>query len=212
MKKIAQILVATAIAAVPFFVSNSAFADGTGTCQIGYTGPNSNNECTLTSTFTCTVNNENNFDIQNENDQTVASGTATVADNTSGGSATSGSATNSNGTTINVSINNGSSGKLCSVVKTVPATPTPVTPTTPATPSMPVTPQAVTPSVTPGRGALSPAVVKQTVAAPQVATPTVLPNTSGDTFATSLITITGLLGVATFVTRLVVASYGRFKS
>lgn len=207
MKKIARIVAAAAIAFVPFVLGGSAFASGT--CQIGYTGPNSNNECTLTSTFTCTVKNDNDFDIKNENGQVVGSGTASVTNNTSGGSATTGSATNSNGTSINVSINNGDSGKLCSIVTTVPATPTPVTPTTPTTPS---TPQTVTPSVTPGKGAISPAIVKQTVAAPQKAAPAVLPNTSGDELATALTTITGLLAAGAVVTRLTVATYGRFKS
>jgi hypothetical protein len=202
MKRITRVVVAAAIAVVPFVAGNSAFAAGT--CEIGYTGPNSNNECTLSSTFTCSIKNNNDFDIKNENGQVVGSGTATSSGNTSGGSATTGSATNSNGTSINVSIDNGSSGKLCTVVKTIPATPTPT-----PTPSTPPAPQPVTPSG--GKGSVAP-VVKQAVQAPAKAAPTVLPNTSGDEAATTLITVTGLLAAGTVATRLTVAAYGRIKS
>lgn len=191
MKKLGGIIVAAAIALVPVATSSSVFAAGS--CQIGYTGPNSNNECTLTSTYTCSIKNDTDFDIKNENGQVVGSGTATSSGNTGAGSATSGSATNSNGTSINVAINNGSSGKLCAVVSTVPATPEEVTPGG-------------------GQGSLTPPVVKQAVEAPQKAMPAVLPNTSSSTFASSFVTAISLLAAGAVVTRLGVVTYGRYKS
>ena len=204
MRRVAKIVAAAAIAMVPFVAGGSASAMGT--CQIGYTGPNSNNECTLESTYTCTVRNDTDFDIKNESGQVVVSGSANNTDNTGAGGAVSGSATNSNGTSFNVSIDNGDSGKLCTVVTTVPAKPAPETPPAPTTPP---TPQPVTPSG--GKGSITP-VVKQAVQAPQKAAPSALPLTSGDTLASSLITATGILAASAVVMRLTVAAYGRFKS
>lgn len=205
MKRLSRLFTAAVIALTPFAVGGTAFAAGT--CQIGYTGPDSNNNCTLTSTYTCTVKNKTDFDIVNDSNQRVASGTASSTGNTSGGGATSGSASNSNGTNFNVSIDN--SNDTCTVVKTVPATTTPTTPTTPS--------KTTTEETTPvgGMGSFNPpAVTKQTVQAPQqsAAAPTVLPNTSGDEMATTLVTVTGLLAAAAAASRLAVATYGRFKS
>lgn len=197
MKILTRIAVVVAIAILPFMVGDRAFAAGT--CEMGYTGPNSNNECVLESTYTCSVKNENDFDIVNENGQVVGSGSAASTDNTDAGGTTSGSATNSNGTSINVSITNGDEGKLCTVVTTMPPTPEP-----PA----PHVPKEVPSS---GQGAASP-IVKEAVTAPQQVTPALLPNTSGDNAAGFLLTATGLLAAGAVVTRLAVAAYSRSKS
>jgi len=106
-----------------------------GTCSIGYTGPDSNNQCTSQTTYTCSVTNENSVTIVNDNDQVAASGTVTNSGNTQGGNGVSGQVTNSNGVVFNVSITNPSeSPSTCVAVATVPATPeVPVTPVQPPT-------------------------------------------------------------------------------
>jgi hypothetical protein len=106
-----------------------------GTCAIGYTGPDSNNQCTSQTTYTCTVTSENNVTITNNNDQTATSGTVTNSGNSQGGNSISGQVTNSNGVVFNVSITNPiESPQTCVAVATVPATPeVPVTPVQPPT-------------------------------------------------------------------------------
>lgn len=76
----------------------------TGTNEL--TGPDSHNyveNSTYTSVY---VRNDNNLNIVNTNTQTAVSGTATVYDNTTGGSAISGDAVNTNATTVNFAITN----------------------------------------------------------------------------------------------------------
>lgn len=194
MKRLSRILLAAGVALMPFAAGGSAFAAST--CQVGYTGPDSNNKCTLTSTYTCKITNNNDFEVTNQNDQTSISGTAKSTGNTSSGGAISGSATNSNGTTVNVTLSNGT----CTVVKTVP-----VTPSQPKPAPKPVTPSG-------GKGSFSP-VVKQSVQAPQQkAAPAVLPNTSGDHTTAFVLATTGVLAGGALLSRLALATYGRLKS
>jgi membrane-bound inhibitor of C-type lysozyme len=119
MKKLKQTLVAGALLAMPVIASTTAGAAST--CQIGYTGPNSNNLCTSTTTYQCEVVNDTTVKVTNDNTQISVSGSATNGGNTNGGNAQTGSATNSNGTTFTATVVNNE----CSVVATVPATTTP---------------------------------------------------------------------------------------
>jgi len=107
-------------------VGTGATARAASTCQVGYTGPNSHNQCVQTTQQACTVSNKNTVTIDDTNIQLSSSGDANSAGNGNGGNAQSGSATNSNGTAINVTVNNAG---MCSVTRTVPATTTKTTPT-----------------------------------------------------------------------------------
>lgn len=132
MKRLVK-LMAMALALLPLLVGASASAQQA-TCDVGFTGPDSQNMCTSTTTYRCTVNNTNTVTITNDNNQTVASGTVTTSGNTTGGTSTSGTVTNSNGTTFSVTITNpvpDTDNGTCVAKVTVPAT-TPVTPVTPA--------------------------------------------------------------------------------
>lgn len=132
MKRLSQLLATLGVAfLVPLAVGEAASA--VATCDVGFTGPNSQNMCTSVQTYQCTVTNTNNVTITNSTDQTVYSGAVSNTGNTSGGGSTSGTATNSSGTTFSVSINNGSvEVPTCTATVVVPATDTPttVTPTT----------------------------------------------------------------------------------
>lgn len=145
-------------------------------CEIGFTGPDSQNMCTSTETYACTVTNENEVTIVDETDQVVASGTATTGGNTTGGSSSSGSVTNENGSTFVVTITNGNpqeeEGDTCVASLVVPATVTP-TPT----------------------GGVTPTVQAASGAGAATGTPAVLAETSGDEAATSLAWTIGVLAV-----------------
>lgn len=132
MKRMKRILLVAVVALMPLAVALPAAA--LGTCQVGYTGPDSNNQCISKTSYTCTVQEVNDVTIVNNNDQTSTSGTVTGSSNTQGGNVTSGQVTNSNGTVFNVSITNNDGTRTCVAVATVPATPvTPVTPVQPQT-------------------------------------------------------------------------------
>lgn len=133
MKRISRIVATLMIGLVPFVASSATYAAGT--CQIGYTGPDSNNMCTSTTSFECKVTNNNNVTITNTNTQEATSGQVTTSGNTSGGNSTSGTVTNSNGSVFNVTITNGSEDNptTCVATQTVPATNPPVTPVQPPT-------------------------------------------------------------------------------
>lgn len=103
-------------------------------CDVGFTGPDSNNMCVSQTTYKCTVANNNDVTITNENNQTVASGSVGNTGNTTGGSATSGTVSNSNGSTFNVTITN-QADKICTATLVVPATTTPETPVQPTQPA-----------------------------------------------------------------------------
>lgn len=123
MKKLQQVVLALVVIAAPFAVSSAASAAST--CQNGYTGPDSNNLCTSTTTYACTQTSENTVTIANDGTQIAVSGDASSGGNGAGGGAQTGSATNSNGVTFTVTVTNQG---LCTAVATVPATPTPTTP------------------------------------------------------------------------------------
>jgi hypothetical protein len=186
MKKIKQTIVTLAAVLAP--IAMAPLASAAGTCANGYTGPDSNNLCTSTTTYKCTVENENTVKIDNDNTQVTVSGGATSGGNTSGGGAQTGSATNANGVTFNVTVTNGE-GATCTATATVPATPTPEVPVTP----------------TPGRGAVA-------VAAPSVVKPKVLANTSGDSIAANVVGAVVALAGTFGLSRIALSAYSRFKA
>ena len=132
MDTIKKALAVAVIAAVPLFASPVGAVED---CDISNTGPGSTNECTVRDIYTCEVTENNEIIVRNDNEQTVASGTATNDGNNEGGNATSGTATNENGTVFNVEITN----EGCDV--TTVTQPEPETPVTP-------TPEVVKPPVT----------------------------------------------------------------
>ncbi len=136
------ILTVVALVVAPLLAGAPVAAQAT--CGVGFTGPDSNNMCTSTTTYQCTVNNTNTVTITNDTNQVVASGTVTTSGDTSGGSTTSGSVTNSSGTTFSVTINNAinDGDPLSTCVATV-VTPATEPPTTPVTPSEQVKPAAL---------------------------------------------------------------------
>lgn len=140
MKRLSQLVAAVVVAfLVPVMAPAPSFAAVT--CDVGFTGPDSNNMCTSVETYQCTVTNTNTVEITNTNNQVVASGSVTVSGNGSGGSSTSGSVTNTNGTTFSITITNtnpeGEEPGVCTATVRVPATETPETvqPTQPTTTS-----------------------------------------------------------------------------
>ena len=183
MKKLLQIL-AVAVLTVTTFATSSG-ATSTGTCAVGFTGPDSNNKCISESSYTCEVKNDTNVAIVNDGTQVSVSGDATSGGNTGAGSTSTGSASNSNGTQFNVTVTNGSdlTAKTCKVVAVVPATLT----TTPTE----TTPLVAAPA---GQGAASS-----------------LPNTSGDPVLSLVVGLAGLMGVVAVVSRLAVVAYSRVK-
>ncbi|MGV9001380.1 MAG: hypothetical protein ACOH18_00265 [Candidatus Saccharimonadaceae bacterium] len=122
MKRFYQLIAAVVVALLaPVLVSAPTLAAST--CDVGFTGPDSQNMCTSVETYSCTVNNNNEVTITNSNNQTVASGMV------SGGNSTSGSVSNGNGTNFTVAITNASEGEggVCSATVIVPAVETPPT-------------------------------------------------------------------------------------
>ncbi|MGH7218692.1 MAG: hypothetical protein ACREGE_04600 [Candidatus Microsaccharimonas sp.] len=127
MKRLYQLLVGAAVAIlVPMAASVPASAANT--CEVGFTGPNSQNMCTSVETYSCSVTNQNNVIITNSSNQQVASGSVTVSGNGAGGNGTSGSVTNTDGTTFSVTITNSNpttqGSGTCTATVTVPATET----------------------------------------------------------------------------------------
>jgi hypothetical protein len=181
MKKVKQTIVTLAAILAP--IAAAPLVSAAGTCANGYTGPDSHNLCTSTTTYECTAKNENTFTIVNDNTQVSVSGDATSGDNTGSGGALTGSATNSNGVTFNVTVKNA----VCSATATVPATETPVTPA-----SQP----------TPGRGAIA-------VAAPNPTAPKSLANTSGDSLSEYVMASIVALASAFGLSRVAFAIYSR---
>ena len=179
MKKLQQTLVVGALLAVPMAVSTTASAAST--CQVGYTGPNSNNQCTSTTTYQCEVVNDNTVNVVNDNTQISVSGDATNGDDTTTGGAQTGSATNSNGTTFTALVENNE----CSVVATVPATQTPTT----------------KPS---GSGA-----VKAEVPAPAKPVAPLLANTAGDNTAGFVAGLIAVAAASLATVRVATSAYAR---
>ncbi len=139
MKKLLKVVAVVAFALSSVVVGAPAMAQQA-TCDIGFTGPDSNNMCTSTTKYECSVTNTNNVTIKNQNNQVVASGTVTNSGNTGGGGSVSGSVSNTNGTTFSVTISNesteGQQGQTCTATVVVPAK----TPETPPAAVTPVTP------------------------------------------------------------------------
>lgn len=189
MKRLLQILAVAVIAVTTFATSSNALA--TGTCAIGYTGPDSNNICTSETAYSCTVSTDNKIASISDGTQVSLTGNAIIGDNTNAGSARTGSVTNSNNTTLNATVTNAG---ICSVVATVPGT---VTPTVPATVTYTSTPAVTTTPV---------------VAAPKgMGAASSLPNTSGDQTIVYAAGLAGILGIVAVVSRLAVATYSRLK-
>jgi hypothetical protein len=160
-------------------------------CDISGTGPDSENTCKSIEDFKCTVTNNNDVKVYNDNEQVAVTGGSVTIDNTSGGSSTSGGANNSNSTVVEGTIKN----NACVI-----AAPAVVTP-----PSAPVTP-----SVTPSGGQGE---VVTPVAAPAgkgaVAT---LPNTSAQSTAGVVAGLVALLATVIVGSRFAISAYGSIKS
>lgn len=145
MKRIYQLVTAALVTLfVPLAMSGSASAAPT--CQVGFTGPNSQNMCVSVQTYACSVTNNNVITVANDNTQVAVSGVALSNENTNADGATTGTVTNTNGTVLSVTITNSAQGsqdpQTCTAAVTVPATETPetVTPASTAAPeALPVT-------------------------------------------------------------------------
>ena len=132
MKRLVKVAVVATLALSAFAVGApvSAQQASTETFEIGYTGPNSENQCVRT--YTCSYNqsNETNIVITDDTQQTVASGNVSVNDNETAGASTSGTVSNDSGTVFNVVITNANprneTDGFCTATVTVPATQPPV--------------------------------------------------------------------------------------
>ena len=174
--------------------SSGTTAGATDSCTISNTGPESTNSCVVKDDFTCKVENDNKFTVINNNDQEATTGDATASGNTSSGNATSGSATNSNGTVIDVSIVNG--GCI-------------VTAVTPPTPPAPVVPVGGSGSVNPPAQVVRPVGGMGAVAAPQNASPAVLPYTGAESALGIVAGIIATLGAVIVSSRIAVSTFNK---
>jgi hypothetical protein len=157
-------------------------------CDISGTGPNSDNTCKSIESFKCTVTNNNEVKVYNDNDQVAVTGGAVTIDNKSGGSSTSGNAGNSNSTVVEGTIKN----NACVVA--APAV------------APPVTPSAVTPSG--GQGS-----TVAPVAAPAGrGAASSLPNTSAESAIGIVTGLVALLAVTILGSRFAVGAYSKIKS
>ena len=177
MSKVLTIL--AAILAIPIVASVSVSAVE-GDCTITDTGPDSNNTCTVSDSYTCRVENDTVIIVDSNNQQVATSGSASGTGNTGGGNVTSGSATNSNGITFDFTITNGEEGAspVCTVATVT-------------------TPDPVTPQPAGGSGATT----GTTAAIATTPKPTVLANTSGSHVVVTLAGIIAALVLATGVVR-----------
>jgi len=190
MKKLLKVLAVVVLAITPLVIGSSASAQSV--CQIGYTGPDSQNLCRSVTKYACSVSNRNEVDIKDESNQVVASGTVGNSGNNQGGNATSGSVTNNNGTVFAITITNPGINGTCTATAVVPATepPTPTTPTTPTVPLNPVQPTANGG----GAGVLA------------------LPKTDGNFTSTVLIVVAGVLASISVLGVGGIALYRYYKS
>jgi hypothetical protein len=188
MKKLSLLGAVLAVMLVPLaFGANSYAAEGT--CAIGFTGPDSHNVCTATTTFKCSVENNNALVFDNDNNQVAKTGLASGDSSTSGGNSSSGSATNANGVTFTTTVKN-DEAKTCTVV----ATSAPVTPV--------VTPPAVVETPQGGGGAAGAGAVQ----------PAALANTATVSPIMVVAGLLGLVGVSVILSRVAVAAYGHIKA
>jgi hypothetical protein len=100
VKKLIQII-ATAILGIGLSAATVS-ADSVTCGSISTTGQDSTNTVTCVDSNKVDVSCNNNVVVDNNNDQTSNSGTATSSGNTEGGSATSGNSSNSNTATVSV--------------------------------------------------------------------------------------------------------------
>lgn len=152
MKRLNQLLAAGFMALlVPLAVAVPTLAQQA-TCGIGFTGPDSQNNCTSTTSYSCEVTNTNQVTITNNVTQEAVSGEVQNSGSGTTGGASSGTVTNTNGTTFTVSITNpvGENQGMCSATVVVPATTTPTTPVQPAVTSAPTGSGAMTLPATSG--------------------------------------------------------------
>lgn len=197
MKKLLKVLAVAVFAFVPFVVSSSVSA--TATCEIGFTGPDSQNVCTSVTEYTCTVTSTNDVTIDTTSGQEVASGPVSNSGNGQTGSSTSGSISNESGTTFAVTITNPSIGGTCIATAVMPATEGPTPPST--TPAPIVTTSGTTPSIT---DAVQPTATGSGILA--------LPQTSGSFATTVLVVIASTLAAVTALGVGGVALYRYYKS
>src|SRR5690606_13479060 len=131
MRKVAHIVAGlTIMVAAPVAMSMTALAAFE--CEIGFTGPDSQNMCVSEQEYQCDIINDTQVTINNVNDQDAVTGDAEINDNRTGGSATTGSAGNSNQSTFTLRIENGGTDdEVCFASLVVPANETPETPETP---------------------------------------------------------------------------------
>lgn len=115
MTMLKQTLIVVALVLAPLAVVSAAGA-AEATCEVGFTGPDTNNMCVSTETYACEVENDTTVNIINTNTQVAISG------DVSGDGTQTGSATNDNDVTFNVTVTN---GEECVVMATIPATPAP---------------------------------------------------------------------------------------
>lgn len=139
MRKISQTLTVVGVM-LASTLAGSTGVSAQSTCPVGYTGPGSTNICTSIETYTCTVTNNNQVTIDNQNAQGSVSGDASGEDG-----AQTGTATNSNGAVFNFEITNEG---VCTAVRTVaPTTSTPVQPRSSGKPVAVAPPVTTTPTV-----------------------------------------------------------------
>ncbi|MES2630660.1 MAG: hypothetical protein V4611_01765 [Patescibacteria group bacterium] len=190
-KRLKKIVAVAVLTLTPFIFSGATASAQSFTCEIGYTGPDSNNKCISKTQYSCDIENNTDIVIDVDGEQQATSGNVDNSGNTGTGNATSGTVTNSNGTTFNVVITNPQVGEgTCFASTVIPATPVnPATPVTPDTPATPVQP-------THGGGAAA----------------AVLPNTSGDTVTPVLLTVAASLAVLSVLGVSGIALYRYYKS
>ena len=100
----------TVAATVSLTNSTPMFADGLSSSNdngsISLSGPDSSNNVVSLNKDSVKVDNYNSVSLTTHSDQSAQTGKAVVADNTTGGSATSGAASNSNSATFSITIHN----------------------------------------------------------------------------------------------------------
>lgn len=80
--------------------------NNTTSAKMQNTGPYSDNEIVTVNKNSLRVENNNCVNVENSNEQSASTGSATVSGNTNGGSATTGSASNTSSSSTTVSISN----------------------------------------------------------------------------------------------------------
>lgn len=97
---------AVALTSVGLIVGLGSGIAGASSGSISDTGPDSSNKILSIFKNDVEVSNDTHASLSNENNQLASSGSATVSDNTTGGSAKTGSATNTNSTKATLTVVN----------------------------------------------------------------------------------------------------------